>query len=80
MLLYLTLLTLGDSQFIVNIFGDPTDTGTFKRIHWSGFESQNKASNTGGAHFGTVGPLTGIQFFPASGTLTGTYSLYGITS
>ena len=72
--------TLGDSQFIVNIFGDPTDTGTFKRIHWSGFESQNKASNTGGAHFGTVGPLTGIQFFPASGTLTGTYSLYGITS
>ena len=72
--------TLGDSQYIMHVMGDPTDTGTIKRIHWAGFASQNKSIDNGGAHFGTAGAITGVRIYAASGTLTGPFSLYGISN
>ena len=73
-----------NGQIEVRVF-NPTNTSTVKTVQhtYSGVGSFNSALNssysTGSANSGnSVAVLTGIRFYPASGTMSGVFRLYGV--
>ena len=61
---------------------NPTSTSRYKNIYWSGFLTSNSGNlvyNHGaGSYMTATQAMTGIRFYGSTGTLSGTFRLYGI--
>jgi len=67
---------------LVMYISNPTDTATRKITRWHGnyFEDDNDIHYVWGIGFNSgTAALTGIRFYLSTGTITGTFRLYGIT-
>jgi hypothetical protein len=67
---------------LVMYISNPTDTATRKITRWHGnyFEDDNDIHYVWGIGFNSgTSALTGIRFYLSTGTITGTFRLYGIT-
>ena len=73
--------TTGDAAWTISI-GKPSSTTSPKMIHFQGVCADNTPTmhtiNGGGLFQGNANAITGFQLYPSTGTITGSFRLYGI--